>query len=73
MGHAHFGKLLRIRHRQRAEPHSIQQLENGSIRADAETQREDGDYGKRRILAELTASVDEVLQHVLTSVTVFMR
>ena len=46
------GELLRVFNWESAEAHGVEQLEDGSIGADAEGQGEDGDGSEARIEAE---------------------
>src|SRR5205823_795807 len=51
-GDAHLGELARARHRQRAQAHGVQELEDRRVRADAERERENRDDGEAGVEAE---------------------
>ena len=59
---AHYHKLPRVLHRQHLEHYSIHQAEDGGVRAYAKRQREHGNRGKGRILAQHAQGVSEVLK-----------
>ena len=54
----------RISKRQRPEQHSIHHAEDRGIRADAESEREDGDGGEARILAQYAQAVTKIHEEV---------
>src|SRR2546427_72241 len=54
----------RISKRQRPEQHSIHHAEDRGIRADAESEREDGDGGEARILAQYAQAVAKIHEEV---------
>ena len=60
VGDTNFYELLRIFHRQRTQPHRVEQLKDRSVGAGAERQREDGDGGETGVDAEQPRPVFQI-------------
>ena len=65
---------IRVRKRKRTKENAVDQAEDGGIRADAETERDDGDGGKAFMLQEHSNAVTNVVkQRVHDSLGVVRR